>query len=93
SRLTYVSNSRGMASQFSTVATIVIVSRVKLPVSSVHAFIGALVGVGLADQPRNVNWKLLVKFLIGWITTIVFCSTVAYGIYSASVHTPAYVVP
>ncbi|XWS18538.1 hypothetical protein CRYUN_Cryun32bG0053400 [Craigia yunnanensis] len=45
-KLTYMSNSRGWASQLSTVAAMMIVARVKLPVSSVHAFVGSLVGVG-----------------------------------------------
>ncbi|KAK3035067.1 hypothetical protein RJ639_034857 [Escallonia herrerae] len=93
SKLTYISNSRSMASQVSAVATIIVVTRMKLPVSSVHTFIGSLVGVGIADEPRNVNWKLLLKFLRGWLITILFCCSVAYGIYSISLHSPAYVVP
>ncbi|KAA8515061.1 hypothetical protein F0562_018152 [Nyssa sinensis] len=92
-KLTYISNSRGMASQFSTVATMIMLTRLKLPVSSVHAFVGSLVGVGIADEPRNVNWKLLLKFLCGWVMTILFCCSVAYGMYSFSIHSPAYVVP
>lgn len=53
-KLTYISNSRGMASQVSAVATIILVKRFKLPVSSVHAFVGSLVGVGIADEPRVI---------------------------------------
>ncbi|PSS29040.1 Phosphate permease [Actinidia chinensis var. chinensis] len=92
-KLTYISNSRGMMSQLTTVATIIFVTRMKLPVSSVHAFVGSLVGVGIADDYRNVNWKLLVKFLCGWVITILFCCTVAYGMYSFTLYSPAYVVP
>ncbi|GLT68310.1 hypothetical protein SLA2020_405560 [Shorea laevis] len=71
----------------------IMVSRNKLPVSSIHAFIGSLVGVGMADDVRNVNWKLVGKYLCGWVMTIVFCCGVAYVMFSASIHTPAYVVP
>ncbi|CAB4306563.1 unnamed protein product [Prunus armeniaca] len=42
---------------------------------------------------ENVNWKLLFKFISGWVLTIVFCSGVAYAIFSVSIHSPAYVVP
>ncbi|XP_031256293.1 uncharacterized protein LOC116114276 [Pistacia vera] len=45
-KLTFMSNSRGLASQLSTVAAIIIVTQINLPVSSVHAFVGSLVGVG-----------------------------------------------
>ncbi|WJZ96570.1 hypothetical protein VitviT2T_015244 [Vitis vinifera] len=92
-RLTYISNSRGLASQLATVATMITLPRIRLPVSSTHAFIGSLVGVGIADDPRNVNWKLLLKFFCGWILTILFCCGTAYGIFSISIHSPAYVVP
>lgn len=51
-KLTYISNSRALASQLSTVAAIILVNRIKLPVSSVHAFVGSLIGVGMADDPR-----------------------------------------
>lgn len=49
-KLTYMSNSRGLASQLSTVAAVIIVSTTNLPVSTVHAFVGSLVGVGIADD-------------------------------------------
>ncbi|CAL5411462.1 unnamed protein product [Camellia sinensis] len=92
-KLTYISNSRGMASQLSTVATMIMVNKMKIPVSSVHTFVGSLVGVGIADDPQNVNWKLLMKFFSGWVITILFCSSVAYALYSFTMHSPAYVVP
>ncbi|KAF5943932.1 hypothetical protein HYC85_018009 [Camellia sinensis] len=92
-KLTYISNTRGMASQLSTVATMIMVNKMKIPVSSVHTFVGSLVGVGIADDPQNVNWKLLMKFLCGWVITILFCSSVAYALYSFTMHSPAYVVP
>ncbi|OWM91634.1 hypothetical protein CDL15_Pgr020304 [Punica granatum] len=81
-KLTYMSNSRGLACQQSTIGAIVAVSLMKLPVSSVHAFVGSLVGVGLADNPQNVNWKLLLRFVFGWILTIVWCR----GSRAVSVH-------
>ncbi|GKU92396.1 hypothetical protein SLEP1_g6129 [Rubroshorea leprosula] len=92
-KLTYISNSRGLMARLATVAAMIMVSRIKLPVSSIHAFIGLLVGVGMADDVRNVNWKLVGKYLCGWVMTIVFCCGVAHVMFSASIHTPAYVMP
>ena len=51
-KLTYISNSRGLAAQLSTVAAMILVHKIKLPVSSVHVFVGSLVGVGVADDAR-----------------------------------------
>ncbi|PPR90304.1 hypothetical protein GOBAR_AA30371 [Gossypium barbadense] len=86
-KLTYMSNSRGWASQLATVAAMIIVAKVKLPVSSVQAFVGSLVGV------RNVNRKLVCKIIRGWIMTVILCCGIAYMMFSASIHTPAYAVP
>ncbi|KAG8385401.1 hypothetical protein BUALT_Bualt03G0039200 [Buddleja alternifolia] len=92
-RLSYISNSRGVAFQLSAVATIILVNKANFPVSSVHTSIGALIGLGIADSPRNVNWKLLLKFVFGWVMTVIFCCLVAYGIFFSSIHSPSYVVP
>ncbi|KAL4388901.1 hypothetical protein GQ457_09G003190 [Hibiscus cannabinus] len=86
-KLTYMSNSRGWALQSATIAAMIIVSRVKLPVSSVQVFVGSLIGVGIADDHRNANWKLVYKIMLGWIMTTIFCCDVAYLFFSA------YVVP
>ncbi|KAJ8633427.1 hypothetical protein MRB53_026763 [Persea americana] len=50
-KLTYVSNCRGFCSQFCAVATMILVNRLNLPVSSTHSFIGSILGVGIADDP------------------------------------------
>ncbi|KAF5183783.1 Phosphate-repressible phosphate permease pho-4 [Thalictrum thalictroides] len=92
-KLTYMSNSRGLVSQLCTVATVIMMTRLNLPVSTSHTFVGSLLGIGIADDPWNVNWKLLIKFLFGWVFTVLFCSGVAYGIYSFTIFSPGYVVP
>lgn len=60
-KLTYISNSRGLASQLSIVTTIIMISLFKLLVSSVHAFVGSLIGVGMSDDPR-----VRIEFLNFW---------------------------
>ncbi|KAJ7000062.1 hypothetical protein NC653_010739 [Populus alba x Populus x berolinensis] len=83
-KLTYMSNSRG---------AVMMVTRMNLPASSIHAFVGSLLGVGVVDDIRNVNWKLVLKFLGGWILTVIFSCGISCVIFSASVHSPGYAVP
>ncbi|KAL3851413.1 hypothetical protein ACJIZ3_013295 [Penstemon smallii] len=92
-RLTYISHSRGLAFQLSAVATMILMNRANFPASSIHISVGALLGVGIADESKNVNWKVLLTFMFGWVMTIIFCCLVAYGIYFSSIHSPAFVVP
>jgi len=39
-----------------------------VPVSSTQAVIGAVIGVGLAKSGRTINFKVLGKISIGWVT-------------------------
>lgn len=40
-----------------------------VPVSSTQAVIGAIVGIGLAKGGRGMNWTIVGKIVVGWITT------------------------
>ncbi|CAN1847388.1 Phosphate-repressible phosphate permease pho-4 [Linum perenne] len=92
-KLTYVSNSRGLVAQLSAVAAVLVVMRINFPASCVHAFVGSSVGVGIADNRKNVNWRMVGKFVGGWGLTTLFCSGLGYVMFSASIHSPSYVVP
>jgi sodium-dependent phosphate transporter len=39
--------------------------------STTHASVGATVGVGMLEGRRGVNWRILIKFVAGWIATLV----------------------
>ncbi|KAJ6396716.1 hypothetical protein OIU77_021694 [Salix suchowensis] len=54
------------------VAAVVMVTRMNLPASSIHVFAGSLLGVGMVDGIRSSNWKLVLKFVGGWILTVIF---------------------
>jgi PiT family inorganic phosphate transporter len=40
-----------------------------VPVSSTQAVIGAIVGIGLAKGGRGINWGIIGKIVVGWVTT------------------------
>lgn len=39
-----------------------------VPVSSTQAVIGAIIGIGLIKGGRGINWNIIGKIVIGWIT-------------------------
>lgn len=39
-----------------------------VPLSSTQAFIGAVIGVGLAKDPNSINFKVFGKISIGWVS-------------------------
>ena len=71
-KLTKVTNSRGFAIELGTSLTIVLGSQFALPLSTTQCGVGAIVGVGMVEKgTKGVNWKLIPRFVIGWIAALV----------------------
>lgn len=49
-----------------------------VPVSSSQAVIGALIGIGLARGGRTLDWALIGKIAMGWITTPLIAAAICY---------------
>ena len=49
-----------------------------VPVSSSQAVIGAVMGIGIAKGGHELNWTLIGKIILGWITTPIIAALVCY---------------
>nr|WNH14454.1 phosphate transporter B 4;1 [Pteris cretica] len=88
-RLMFLSPSRAFSAQFCTLATVILATRVKFPFSTAHVFIGALVGVSLADNIKSLNWRLLGAFMLMWALTLLFTCGTASAFYAFTVFSPS----
>lgn len=55
-------------------------TQIGIPVSSSHAVVGAVIGVGLLSGTSTVNRKTLIKIFIGWITTPLIAALTAFSV-------------
>lgn len=70
-RLTLQSPSRGFSVSLGSVATVILATRLKLPVSTTQCITGATVGVGLCNgEWRAVNWRMVAWIYFGWFITL-----------------------
>ncbi|CAI4217351.1 unnamed protein product [Parascedosporium putredinis] len=70
-RLTLQSPSRGFSIEMGGVITIVLATRLKLPVSTTQCITGATVGVGLCNGDwRAINWRMVAWIYLGWFITL-----------------------
>lgn len=69
-RITTLSNTRGFAVDFSAATTVLVASKMGLPVSTTHAAIGGVMGVGLARGIEAVNFGIIFKIMLYWILTV-----------------------
>lgn len=74
SNITRLQPSGGFCAEFATAATTLFASRLGLPISTSHALVGAVVGIGLmqrADAPGNaLQVKTLKQIASAWFVTI-----------------------
>ncbi|KAA8652173.1 hypothetical protein EYZ11_000498 [Aspergillus tanneri] len=70
-RITLHSPSRGFSMELGSVVTIIMATRLKLPVSTTQCISGATVGVGLCNGTwRTINWRMIAWIYFGWVITL-----------------------
>ncbi|KEF55754.1 PiT family inorganic phosphate transporter [Exophiala aquamarina CBS 119918] len=70
-RITLHSPSRGFAMELGAAITVIMATRLKLPVSTTQCITGATVGVGLCSGTwRTINWRMVLWIYGGWIITV-----------------------
>ncbi|MCK5306620.1 MAG: inorganic phosphate transporter [Candidatus Omnitrophica bacterium] len=70
SKITELTNSRGFSIDFSAATSVLLASKLGMPVSTTHAVIGAVCGVGLARGLDAVDFRVVKKIIISWVVTI-----------------------
>jgi PiT family inorganic phosphate transporter len=69
-RITTLTNTRGFSVDFGTATCVLIASKLGLPVSTTHAAVGAVVGVGLARGVDAVDFRVVWKICLYWVVTL-----------------------
>ncbi|WP_028575012.1 inorganic phosphate transporter [Desulfonatronovibrio hydrogenovorans] len=69
-KITTLTHTRGFAVNFSTATTVLVASNMGMPVSTTHACVGGVTGVGLARGFSAVNFKVLLKIVGYWVLTV-----------------------
>jgi PiT family inorganic phosphate transporter len=69
-KITTLSNTRGFAVEFSTATTVLVASKMGLPVSTTHAAVGGVLGVGLARGIEAVNFGIVFRIMLYWVLTV-----------------------
>ncbi|PLZ98423.1 phosphate permease [Fischerella thermalis CCMEE 5268] len=74
--------SSGFCAELATASTILLASRLGLPVSTSHALVGGVVGVGLVQNPKSVQFKTLQGIATAWLVTVPVSAGLSAVIFS-----------
>ena len=69
-RITDLTPSRGFSAEFSAAITIVLASKLGIPISTTHTLVGAVLGVGMARGLEALNLRTVRDIVISWVVTI-----------------------
>ncbi|KAI7637081.1 phosphate transporter [Hortaea werneckii] len=90
-RITRVSPTRGYSMELGAAITVLLASRLGLPVSTTQCLTGATLGVALMNFDMGaVNWRQLGFILIGWILTLPMAGLMAGILLLMSLNTPSF---
>ena len=70
SRITSLTNTRGFSVDFGAATTVLIASKLGMPISTSHTVVGAVIGVGLARGLEAVDLSVIKKIIVSWILTL-----------------------
>lgn len=82
SKITELTPTRGFSAEFGAAATILAASKLGLPISTTHALVGAVFGVGMARGLQALNLKTLLDILVSWLVTIPLCALFSIAIFT-----------
>ncbi len=69
-KITELTPSRGFAAELGAATTIVVASRLGIPVSTTHVLVGSVLGVGLARGIGVLDMRVVGRILVSWAMTL-----------------------
>ncbi len=69
-KITEITPSRGVAADIAATATVLVCTRMSLPVSTTHTLVGAILGIGLARGLGGINRKVVTSIFGSWLFTV-----------------------
>lgn len=81
--ITEITPTRGFAAEFGAAATVLIGSRLGLPLSTTHVLVGAVIGVGMARGIAALNMRVIKGIATSWVLTVPAAAVASAVIYKA----------
>ena len=80
-RITSLTNTRGFSVDFGAATTVLVASKLGMPISTSHTVVGAVIGVGLARGLEAVDLSVIKKIIVSWLLTLPIAALTSVAIF------------
>jgi PiT family inorganic phosphate transporter len=80
-QITEMTPTRGFCAEFGAATTVLIASRLGIPVSTTHTLVGGVIGVGLAQGMAALNMRVVRNIIVSWLATVPIAAAFSMVIY------------
>ena len=80
-KITSITPTRGFSAEFGTATTVLLCSRLGMPVSTTHVAVGNIIGVGLARGISAINLDVIKRIFSAWIISLPAAGLFSIAIY------------
>ena len=80
-KITEITPSRGFSAEFATATTVLVFSKLGLPISTTHTMVGSVIGVGFARGIATLNLRVIRNIITSWCFTIPIAAVLTVIIY------------
>ncbi len=81
SKITEITPTRGFSAEFATATTVLVFSKLGLPISTTHTLVGSVIGVGMARGIGALNLRVIRDIAGSWLLTLPLTALFAMIIY------------
>ena len=79
--ITRITPSKAACAQWAATCVVLIATRAGIPISTTHAAVGGVLGVGLADGVKSIDWMVMAEVFGSWVVTLPLVGIVAAGAF------------
>jgi len=80
-KITEMNPSRGFSAEFGGAVTVLVASRMGLPVSTTHVIVGSVIGVGLARGMAALDLNVVREIIVTWVVTVPAAAVISVGCF------------
>lgn len=81
SKITDITPTRGFSAELSTAFTVLVFSKLGMPISTSHVIVGSVLGVGIARGLATVDYRVVKNIIYSWLLTIPVAMAFSAGIF------------